>query len=208
MMLHGGHGAAWRRRQRRLRSRWRHEQQTVAAVLATVTHRSHPKVGTANDAPRGQKTVTSTRVEPAEYYELSSDDGRPTGGERPGALLEPWPQGQVQRHAGIGYELVQALDAPVLQMVEQFPDAHHFFATCLPVVAEQVDHPREHPLRDACVASRSWRNSWWKCRRSYPLLLSLRGLAIPVPGGGGRNAGLQGPRTEFNSDFFFIGTHF
>ena len=45
---------------------------------------------------------------------------------------EPWPQEQVQRHAGIGYELVQALHAPVLQMVEQLPDVHHFFATCLP----------------------------------------------------------------------------
>ena len=52
----------------------------MAAVLATVTHHSHSKVGTANDAPRGQRKVTSTRVGPAEYYELSSDDGRPTGG--------------------------------------------------------------------------------------------------------------------------------
>ena len=88
--------------------------------------------------PKGQRTVTSTRVGPAEYCELSSDGGRPTGGERPEALLEPWPQGQLQRHAGIGNELVQALDVPVLQMVEQLPDVHHFFATCLPVVAEQV----------------------------------------------------------------------
>ena len=59
MSLHGDHGDAWRRRQLRLRSWWWHEQQTVAAVLATVTHHSHSKVGTANDAPRGQRTVTS-----------------------------------------------------------------------------------------------------------------------------------------------------
>ena len=45
---------------RRLRSWWRHEQQTVA-VLATVTHHSHSKMGTANAAQRGQETVTSTR---------------------------------------------------------------------------------------------------------------------------------------------------
>ena len=119
-------GAAWRRRQRRLRSWWRHEQQTVAAVLATVTHHSHSKVGTANDAPRGQKKVTSTRVGPA-------DDGRPTRGERPAALLEPWPQGKTERHDGIAYELVQALDAPVLQ-----PNVVQFFATQVPVVAEPV----------------------------------------------------------------------
>ena len=41
-------GAAWRRRQRRLRSWWRHEQQTVAAVLATFQHHS---------APRGPRTA-------------------------------------------------------------------------------------------------------------------------------------------------------
>ena len=131
-------GAAWRRRQRRLRSWWRHEQQTVAAVLAAVTHHSHSKVGTAYDASRGQKTVTSTRVGPAEYFELSSDDGRPTGGKWPAALLEPRPQGEVQHHAGIGYELAQNLDVPVLHMVEQLSDVLQFFATCLPVVAEPV----------------------------------------------------------------------
>ena len=36
---------------------------------------------------------TSTEVGPAEYFELSSEDGRPTGGERPAALLEPLPRG-------------------------------------------------------------------------------------------------------------------
>ena len=128
-----GTSAAKRRRERRLRSWWQHERMSIAAVLATVSHHSYPKVDTKNDAPRGHKTVTSTRVGAAEYYELSSDDGRPTG---PSALLGPWLQ--LQRHAGIGYELVQALDASVLQLVEQLPDVHHFFTTCLPVVAEQV----------------------------------------------------------------------
>ena len=62
----------------------------------------------------------------------------PRGGERPAALLEPWPQGEEQRHAGIGYELAQNLDVPVLQMGEQLPDVLQFFASFLPVVAEQV----------------------------------------------------------------------
>ena len=48
-----------------------HEQQTVAAVLATVTHHSHSKVGTANAVLRGPKPGTSTEVGPAEYFELS-----------------------------------------------------------------------------------------------------------------------------------------
>ena len=33
MMLHRDHSSAWRRRQRRLRSWWRHEQQSVAMAL-------------------------------------------------------------------------------------------------------------------------------------------------------------------------------
>ena len=52
-------------------------------------------------------------------------------------MREPRPQGEVQRHAGIGYELAQNLDVPLLHMVEQLPDVLQFFATCLPVVAEQ-----------------------------------------------------------------------
>ena len=109
-------------RQRRLRSWWRHEQQSIAAVLATVSHHSSPKVDTTYGAPRGQRTATSTKAGPAENYELSSNDGRPAGGTRPVSLLEPWPQGRIAQHAGIGYELVLALDAPLLQMVEEVND--------------------------------------------------------------------------------------
>ena len=42
----------------------------------------------------------------------------------------------MERHSGNGHELVSALDAPVLQMVDQFVDVLQFF--CAPVVAEQV----------------------------------------------------------------------
>ena len=118
-------GAAWRRRQRRLRSWW---------------HHSHSKVGTANAALRGQKLGTSTEVGPAEYFELSSEDGMPTGRKRPTALLEPLPRGTLQRHAGIGYEIVQNLDVPVLQAVEQLPDVLQFFVMSVPAVAEQVSN--------------------------------------------------------------------
>ena len=41
----------------------RHEQQTVAAMLATVSHHSYPKADTAHDGLRAKKTVTSTREE-------------------------------------------------------------------------------------------------------------------------------------------------
>ena len=121
-------------------------------------------------------------------------------GVRPAALLEPRPQGEVQRHAGIGYELAQNLDVPVVHM-EQLPDVLQFFATCLPVVAEQViDVPKisqdrtQQRLGTVCV-SRRRRTSWWKC----PTIME-QNVDIPVPGGGGR--------TEFNIDAFFGGTHF
>ena len=112
-------GAAWRRRQRRMRSWWRHEQQSIAAVLATVSHRSYPKVDTANAVLRGQTIGTSTRAGDAEYYELSSDDGRPAGGTRPRSLLDPRPQVKVEQHGGIGCELVLALDAPMLHIRDE-----------------------------------------------------------------------------------------
>ena len=88
-----GDGAAKRRRQRRLRSWLRHEQQTVAAVLATVSHHSYPKVDTAHDGLRALRTVTSTR----EGVEHEQHDGLraqkpPLPGVRPGSLFDPGPQ--------------------------------------------------------------------------------------------------------------------
>ena len=190
--------AAQRRKQRRLRSWWRHEQQSIAAVLATVSHHSYSKVDTANAALREQKIDTSTEVGPAEFLELFSDDGRPTGWERPAALLEPRPQGEVQRHAGIGFELAQNLDVPVLHMV----DVLQFFATCLPVVAEQViDVPKisldrtQHRLGD-CLRQPQMADQLVE----VPTIISFsslqriveQNLDIPVQRGGGRS--LQGFR--------------
>ena len=133
----GTSAAKWRR-ERRLRSWWRHERMSIAAVLATVSHHSYPKVDTKNDAPRGQKTVTSTRV----GFAQSSDGDRPTGAAS--GLLKPRPQGKVQRHACIGYELAQKIDLPVLHMVEQLPDVLQFFATCLPVPSRLSTCQRSH----------------------------------------------------------------
>ena len=112
-------GAVWRRRQRRT-------VLVVATRAADIGCGDPPFVLQGGHCERrlsGQKIGTSTGVGPAEYFELSTDDGRPTAGMRPASMLEPWPQGKVERRSGIRYELVQALDAPVLQMVEQLPDA-------------------------------------------------------------------------------------
>ena len=83
-------GAAMRRR---LRSWWCHEQQSIAAVVATVSHHSYPKVDTANDGQRAQKTVTSTgeEVEYVKHAPLRAQKTPPPG-MRPGSLAEPGPQ--------------------------------------------------------------------------------------------------------------------
>ena len=130
-----------------------------------------------------------------EYFPMTDDEGgEVSAGVRPAPLEEGRPQGKLQRHAGIGYELVQALDAPVLQMVEQLPDVHHFFATCLPVVAEQVidvpkiileNIPSRRMCRDTQLAEQLVAVP---TTVSYSLLQRNleHNVDIPVPGGGGR----------------------
>ena len=88
-------------------------------------------MGTANAALLGQKTGTSTRVGLAEYYELSSDDGRPPRGRRV-VLLEFWPEGKLQRHAGIGYEIVQSLS---MFLFRRWGNSCRISSSCLPAVA-------------------------------------------------------------------------
>ena len=96
-------GAALRRRQRRLRSWWRHEQLSIAAALATVMHHSSGKVHTANGAPRSQTTATSAReVEARDARSPTGTEVAPTGGaaRHPrGAPAEERPQPGAQGKA-------------------------------------------------------------------------------------------------------------
>ena len=100
-------GSAVRRRERRLRSFWRHEQMAIQMALASVTHHSF-QVGTAHDALRRQKPVTSA------------------GGMRPLPFVEGQPQVRIHRHTveqRIEHTpFVQILDAPVPKKVEQLVD--------------------------------------------------------------------------------------
>ena len=194
--------AALRLKQRRLRSWWRHEQLSIAAVLATASHHSYPKVDTANAAQRGQKIGTSTGVGPAEHFELSSDDGRPTAGTRQASMLEHRPQRKMQRHSGIGYELVLALDALVLQMVDQFVDVLQFFRT--PGVAEQVIEvpmiilqdqiPQRTVLCDPQLAEQLVEVPTVVSHPSLQRQFAEQNVDIPVPSGHGLmdGGGLQG----------------
>ena len=76
-----GVGSARRRRERRLRSWWRHERMTVAAELAVALHHSRGVGPTVpHEAQRGQTPASS-------------------GGRRPGVLKEPEPPVVVEHAA-------------------------------------------------------------------------------------------------------------
>ena len=103
---HGSSGSAKRRRERRLRAMLRHERQTVAMELAAALHQSRDG---------GRQT----------YYGLRAPRTASSGG-RPGVLKEPEPPNMVDRvlrrtvdQLADAAPVVQVLDTPVPQMVEQ-----------------------------------------------------------------------------------------
>ena len=98
-------GSARRRRERRLRSWWRHERMSIAAALVEATHHSAPRSGWpgTHDVPRGQET-TSVREDP-ELFTLFEEE---LGGCRPDRLAAvSEPQGLLPRGA-------RTLSAPLL----------------------------------------------------------------------------------------------
>ena len=164
MLLHGEHGAAWRRRQRRLRSWWRREQQSVAMALSAAAHHSYDKVtaGEKYDGLRAQKTdrageaahlaprrQRSKAAGEAAIFELFDED---TAWVRPGVLAEPRPQGRVQRHTMehiVDFvccsPMVQILDAPVPQTLEPLPDVLRFLDRLIPVPEQVIEVPKIFP---------------------------------------------------------------
>ena len=181
-----------RRRQRRLRSWLRHERMTVAMALAEVTHHT---------APRGHMIA---RVREEERDELYDAKGLMTPlPSRPTPLVEVRPQGRVQRHflehMADFCPYVQILDAPVPQTVEQLPDVLRFFDTLILLPSSLSMCPRSSSSasrREPRFMSRSWRNSWWKCRRLFPILPCSgpwsSTLTFQFPRRGGGISGLRG----------------
>ena len=79
-----------RRRQRRLRSWWEHEQRSVAAALVAATHHSAPRSGwpEQHNAPRGPTTASAMEVEAHEQYYAPRGQEQPPPGVRPAPLPE------------------------------------------------------------------------------------------------------------------------
>ena len=100
----------------------------------------------AHRAPRRQRTRAAGE---AVIFELFDED---TAGVRPGVLAEPRPQERVQRHTMEHIAdlvcfapMVQVLDAPVPQTVEQLPDILRFFDTLMPDPAQVIEVPKISP---------------------------------------------------------------
>ena len=124
--------------------------------------------GTEDGQGRGgcEQSSTETEVQSSHGCGVLRVD-EDTAGVRPEALAHPRPQERVQQHAVehiVDFvrfaPMVQILDAPVPQMVEQLPDIMHFFDT-LTLVPEQVievpeilpdDVPTRTAVRDTQLA--------------------------------------------------------
>ena len=93
---------------------FRHEQQSIRMAQATVLHHSYDRVHTEYGAPRSQNTATRARggggsyemkytakfpktPPPQAFFQLYDEEDAERGVLR-AALLEPRPQGPVQRH--------------------------------------------------------------------------------------------------------------
>ena len=139
------------------------------------------------------------------------EGGELSAGVRPAPLEEGRPQGKLERHAGIGYEIVLNFDVPVPQMVEQLPNIVQFFAALSPVSEQVIAVPKILPHD---VPPRRWCRDTQLVEQlvevptpvSYSSLLQRaveQHVDIPVPAGGGRNAGLQGFLPEQSSTTTF-----
>ena len=186
-------------------------------ALSAAAHRSSDKVaaGEKYDGLRAQKTdrageaanralrrQKSNAAGDAVFFELFDEH---ITGVRPEALAEPRPQERVQRHTVehiVDFvrfaPMVQILDAPVPQMVEQLPDVVHFFDTLTPDPEQVIEVPKilldDVPVRTAVVTQLADQLVEVLTIISFSSLQRIveQNVAIPVPGGGGRLAGLQG----------------
>ena len=195
-----------------------YEQLSVAMALSAAAHHSFDKVAAgekydgllvqktdrageaANRAPRRQKSKAAGG---AEFFELFEED---TAGVRPEVLAEPRPPGRVQRHVVEHITdlvrvapLVQILDAPVPQTVDQLPDVLQFFDTLTTDTEQVIEVPKIFP-EDVPMRTSLLNTQLAEQLVEVPTIVNYSSLQrimeqsvdIPVPGGGGRSAGLQG----------------
>ena len=157
-------------------------------------------MGTEEAANRALRRQKSRAAGDAVFFELFDED---TAGVRPEVLAEPRPQERVQRHVVEHIThlvrvapMVQILDAPVPQAVEQLSDVLQFFDTLTTDPEQIIEVPKIFPedvlmrtaVRDTQLAEQL---EEVPTTVSYSLLQLImdQNVDIPVPGRGGRFAG-------------------
>ena len=180
-------GAAMRRLQRRLRSWWRHEQQSIATALAAAQHHSAQK--SAGPVSHNVLRNQNTGREGTECYAMS-EHSDVVGGGRPPLLME------VQCTVVPTVETFvpsPCLDLPVPQVVESIDQIlqRTVEADFRQVHLRARDPGGQDPsllkTEFRCVLSfviRRWSNSWWKyldfLSRKWLVLLASARLVLMV----------------------------
>ena len=137
--------------------------------LAAALHHSWGGGLETHEGLRAKKTASAG---PAGCFDLFSDDGRPAGGERPAALLEPRPQDRDRRHTGVGYEIASVSWSLCRRWGNSCPmSSSSSLLSCrwLPRRLSKCRRSSWTRLRSAwgiICASRRWWNSWCMCRLS------------------------------------------
>ena len=138
--------SARRRRERRLRSFWRHEKLAIQMALSEAMHHSASRGAwhVSNAALRGQKPDRAGDAAGTEFHAMSEVDELPAAGVRPPSLGgPPGPAVKVGRVQQPGAFELPSLDAPVLHMEDQLVDVLGYFSTLVPIEnARRRRHPR------------------------------------------------------------------
>ena len=195
--------AALRRRQRRLRSWLRHERMTVAMALVERTHHSSrgqtiARVGVWGREMNHTATIQDIPTPQPEFFSLEEEPG----GVRPDRLFAvSGPQARVQRRTVqqiVDFAPLPTLDDPVPQTAEQLPDVLQFFDAPVPDPERVVEVPKILP-EDVPVRTPVREPQLAEQLVEEPTIISFSSLQrtmeqhvdSPVPGRGGRIAGLQ-----------------
>ena len=223
MSVHGDHGgsAAKRRRDRRLRMHWWHDELTLQMALAAALHHSRDVGPVTYNAPRSQKTARAEASKNAlrsqktsvagGHRVLLAVRGRNRGGTRPDRLAGIRPQVRILQR------IVEQIVDPVLvvpmlhdvepQMVEQLVDM--LSPLDLPIPEQVIDVPKiVCPTRAARTVLRAPQLA--EQLVEVPTIVSYSSslqrtmeqhVDIPVPGRGGANlwSSRFSPRTECKS---------
>ena len=189
-------GAAQRRKQRRLRSWWRHEQQSIAAALATSLHRSsrgQRKARAGEEESETKYTAKFRTTPPPQPVLFSLYEEEPVGG-RPASLAEaPGPQEWIQRRTVehiVDFvcfaPMVQILDAPVPQTVDQLVEVLRPLDTVVPELVIETPKITLHnaiPQRAVLPVP----------QMAEQLVPSFDDFELVEVGGGGGGAAAHGP---------------